>query len=298
MKLNLHWVITPLIWLAFTLQSIAGEDLTVSPQNYNHYYRQGSVALTSPVYRDFATSPLFYRGSGIAFSSSWLRRSLHRERLFSMGLELGAVSAFAPEGEFIRPLSVGMFHQLSLYYHQLWRLEALSDHRNNVKLGGALYTSQHIRSNPSLLNNALGLENLTHLMASAQLTRDISRTEPRKGYFFLFSTMLKPVKRDLRFQTNVGLLNFNYRPGYAYSYDAELVGLETSPLSWVLADYRWSLNGWRISTQIEYISYLPNGNARSIAYVWEAAHAPGRHEAFQMASHRIQYTMFFHTAKR
>lgn len=263
-----------------------------------NYYSQLSLGLTSPIYRDFATSPLFYRGVGINLGSAWLKHSDTRERKFKIGVGLNAMSALVPESDFINLGGSVTLVNLNLYYQRLWKLESLSNSKNNVKVGGAVITSQNIRINPSLNNNALGLENISNVMASGQLTRDISRKEPKQLNLLIFKPILKPVKRDFKFQLNAGILNFNYRPGYAYSYDSEMIGLETNPLSWAFSNYKWSMNGWRLNTQIEYIEYLPNGNARSWAYIWDAAHAPGKFEAFQMASHRIQYTLYFHNKKR
>ena len=268
---------------------------TLSPINY---YTQLSLGLTSPIYRDFATSPLFYRGVGINLSSAWLKHSEAKERIFKMDLGFSAMSALVPESDFINLSGSATLVNLNLYYQRLWKLESFSNTKNNLKVGGVAVTSQNIRLNNSLYNNALGLENISNVMASAQFTRDISRIEPKQWNLLIFKPILKPVKRDIRFQLNVGVLNFNYRPGYAYSYDSEIIGTETNPLTWAFSNYKWSMNGWRLNTQIEYIEYLANGNARSWSYIWDAAHAPGNFEAFQMASHRIQYTLYFHSKKR
>lgn len=263
-----------------------------------NFYSQLSLGVTSPIYRDFATSPLFYRGVGINLSSAWLKHSEVKERIFKIDLGFITLSALVPESDLINLNGSATLVNLNLTYQRLWKLNSLSNIKNNVKVGGVVITSQNIRLNNSLFNNALGLENISNVMASAQFTRDISRKESKQLNLFFFKPTLKPAKRDFRFQLNVGVLNFNYRPGYAYSYDSEMIGLETSPMSWAFSNYKWSMNGWRLNTQIEYIKYLPNGNARSLSYVWDAAHAPGKFETFQMASHRIQYTLYFHNKKR
>lgn len=276
------------------------QDSLNLPEVYypSNYYSQLSVGFSNPVYRDFATSPLFYNGLGVNLTSSWLKQSFIKEQKFQVGFGFSAVAASVPKSNFIEADGSASFFNLDLYYHHLWRLESFSDTKNNLKIGGAVIISQNLRINNYLQNNAVGLENISNLMASAQLTRDISRREPKQLNLLIFKPTLKPAERDLRFQLNMGVLNFNYRPGYAYSYDSEIVGTETNILEWALSNYKWSMNGWRLNTQIEFIKYLPNGNARSWSYIWEAAHAPGKFEAFQMASHRIQYTIFFHTNKR
>ncbi len=292
-----------LIFLFFLLSSFGfsqerdslTKDKTKLPSNY---YTLLSIGLKNPIYRDFATSPLFYKGIGIDLSAARLKRSDKRERIIDFGLGVSALSPSVPKSNYIQSGGSALFGDLRLFYQELWKLEALSNSKNNTKVGGSIISTQNIRSNLALENNAMGLENISNLMASAQWTRDISRTKTKQLNLWLFKPTLKPVKRELRFLLNVGVLNFNYRPGYAYSYDSEMNGVNTNPVKWVFESYKWSLNGWRLKTQLEYIQYLPNGNARSLAYIWEAAHAPGKHEPFQMASHRIQYTIHFHIKTR
>jgi hypothetical protein len=264
----------------------------------NYYYRQFTGGINIPTYRDFATSPLFYSGVGLQVQTAWIKRSDLRERSFDVSFGYNAMSARVPRNDYIQPAAGSTLLQLNLRYIRMWKLNALSSEKNNIKVGFVVHVTQDFRSNPSLLNNAYGFENITNMMASGQITRDISRKEARKINLLLFKPTLKPVKRDLRFQFNAGIFNFNYRPGYAYSYVGEIEGTETSSMSDILGDYTWSLNGWRVNTQLEYITYLPNGNARSWSYVWDAANAPGSYEAFQMASHQIRYTYYFQTKKR
>lgn len=260
----------------------------------SNFYSVLSIGLTSPLYRDFATSPLFYRGLGINLNTAWLRRNDKRERIFRIDLGFSALKPRVPKSKLIQPGGLAYYGNLTLYYHQLWKIEALSNEKFNMKVGGALNITQNVRANPALQNNAMGLENLSNLMASAQVTMDISRKTLKEYKRFT----LKPVKRELRLLVNVGVLNFNYRPGYAYTYDSEMNGTKSRPVAWAFSNYKLTLNGWRINTELEFIKYLPNGNARAWSYVWEAAHAKGRYEPFQMASHRIQYTLYFHSKKR
>ena len=301
MKYKAKFSLTLILQFMICTQGYSQSKEPLSPpektNTFNHY-RQFSQSLLIPVYRDFATSPLFYNGVGFNSSPGWLKRSNARERLIQFGTGFSAMTAKIPESDFIQPSSEAIFFNINLRYHQLWKLGPLSNEKDNIKVGGTLISSQNFRTNTSLQNNALGLENITNLMASAQITRDISRKEPRQLNLWLFKLTLKPVKRDLRFLFNAGILNLNHRPGYVYSYKSEIVGLETNALSWVLSNYKWSLNGWRFNTEFEYITYLPNGNAHSWAYVWDAAHAPGKHEAFQMASHQFRYTYYFYTKSR
>lgn len=281
---------------------VFGQEENVSVEEktkvQSDYYSILSAGANRPIYRDFATSPLFYNGFGLDVQTAWLKRSEKRERLFDMGIAANALNAKIPESNFLQAQSNAFLIQLNASYLQLFVLDRFSTDKSNIKVGGVVRSTQHLRVNPSLFNNALGLENSTNIMASGQIIRDISRNAPKKLNLLVFKPTLKPVKRDLRFLLNAGILNFNYRPGYAYSSQNEIIGIETQPISYVLSNYKWSLNGWRYNTEIEFIKYLPNGNARSLSYVWDAIHMPGRHESFQMASHQIRYRIFFHNKKR
>jgi hypothetical protein len=283
-------------FLSFSQES----DNLKKPENNSpiNLYALFSIGITNPIYRDFATSPLFYEGIGIEISRTWMKRSEERERIFGIGFGISFQTARIPESDFIQPGSIAGFGKFDLFYQELWKLDILSDNKNNTKIGGAILTTQNVRGNPDLQNNTLGLENISNIMASAQWTRDITRTETKQLNFWIWKPNLNPVKRDLRFLLNVGVLNFNYRPGYAYAYDSELIGMETNPVEWAFSNYKWSMNGWRIKTHLEYIKYLPKGNARSWSYVWEAAHTPGKFEDFQMASHQLRYTIYFNSNKR
>jgi hypothetical protein len=284
-----------LLFLFGSFQSFSQErDSLSETQLPKEIYTTFSFGLTNPIYRDFATSPLFYSGIGIELNSARLMRSEKRESLFEVGIGISAQTARVPKSDFIQPGSFAGYGKFQIFYQELWKIEALSDIKYNTKVGGAIVSTQNVRANPDLQNNTMGLENISNLMASAQWSLDVSRTETKQLNLWFWKPTLKPVKRDLRILLNVGVLNFNYRPGYAYSYDSELNGMETNPVEWAFENYKWSLNGWRLKTQVEYIKYLPNGNATSLSYVWEAAHAPGKFEDFQMASHQLKYTIYFH----
>jgi len=296
-KFFISLIFYPLIFSWNVFGQLNSDSIQQTDKLAANYYTKLSASITHPVYRDFATSPLFFRGIGLNLTAGWLNQSDLRERIFQIETVAAAMSPKTPKSDLIKARGLSFFGQLNAFYQELWKLEKFSSSRNNIKIGGALLITQNARINRGLQNNALGLESIYNLMASAQIKRDISRRKKKKINLFLFKPILKPVKRDLRFLLNIGVLNVNYRPGYAYSYDSELVGTETGPVKWEFDNYKWSLNGWRIQTQLEYIKYLNNGNARSWSYIWRAAHIPGRHEAFQMASHQIQFTLFFNSKK-
>ncbi|MFN4299786.1 MAG: hypothetical protein ACK4EX_08670 [Thermaurantimonas sp.] len=256
-------------------------------------YFSGNFSAGLVTYRDFATSPLFYSGPGLVLSTYNSDRSAQRDQM--LDLRFGFYSAFAmvPESSVLSSMTTATLSQVQVYYHYLMGIGRISNDQWNFKAGPSLVITQNIRINPALLNNALGLENLTNLMVTGLVTRDISRMRERRLNLYLFKVTLPERRRELRAQLNIGVLNFNFRPGYAYTYDAEIIGTETSPLEWALANYRWTMNGWRLQTRLEWLWYLHNGNAFCLLYEWDALHAPGRHEAFQMAIHNVGFAYYF-----
>lgn len=257
-----------------------------------------SVGLVVPVYRDFATSPLFYRGVGMNLGYGWLNTNFKRDRLFEMNLNGSVTLANTPRSDYYQTQTAGFLVSSNVYYHYLHRIEKLSSEKMNFKLGGAINGTQNIRVNPRLFNAALGLESILNLMVAGRLNRDISRTENKKIKFLFIEKTLLPIKRHWDFQANVGVLNFNRRPSYAYVYKEEWDGTDTNPALWIMEPYNWSMNGWRLGTRVEYSWFRPSGNGRKWAYIWDAAHVPGRFESFQMASHTLQYAIIINNNKR
>jgi len=299
-KRSLEIILVTLAINAITVSISYGKDKVSSDSViFSNYYRTFSFGLNSPTYRDFATSPLFYNGYGVYLQTSWVKESTRKERSLDIGLGFSGMSARIQKSDFLQPNTNTIFSQLTIRYQQLWQSDRFSNKRNNIKIGGVIQTSQNLRLNLEFDNSALGFENISNIMASGQITRDISRAESRQINLWIYKPTLKPVKRELRLQFNFGIMNFNYRPGYTNVYVDEFNGLETNPIGYLLSNYKWSFfNGWRANSELKLITYLKNGNARSWSYAWDAISAPGRYEKFQMASHQIRYTYYFSTKKR
>ncbi|GCD80751.1 hypothetical protein [Schleiferia thermophila] len=256
-------------------------------------YFSGQMAFSLATFRDFATSPLFYNGPGLSVSTNALYRSGRTDERLELSFGIFSTFASVPNSDVLQSGGFSVFNTINLYYHHLFFIRKISNDQFRIKVGPAFNSTQNIRVNQGLFNNALGLENIANLMIAASLVRDFSRLKDKKLNFYLFKFMLPARRRELHVQINSGILNFNYRPGYAYAYDGEIIGTETSPLNWALQNYRWNMNGWRLQTRLEWLWYLYNGNAFSLFYHWDAAHAPGQFEAFQMAVHRMGFSYYF-----
>lgn len=267
-------------------------------QVFRERYFRSSVGLASSSYRDLGTSPLFYDGTGLELQLGHLWLDPKWIFNFSTKATASASESRLPERLFWAEPSQAVFlnFQAEGRYLRFLPFEALDVLRAKNYLGLTWAWDFNARLNPSLQNASAGLELFTNLMLSAEHRWDLSRKEakPKK---ILFIKLKRPArKRELLFAWNVGLLNFNYRPGYAYLTDAEIDG----PLgpNYAFAGHRWSLNGWRLRTHIEYIVYKQNGNAQSVAYTWEALQAPGKYHLYQQAFHSLRYCLYFQSAKK
>ncbi len=274
---------------------VVGQERGVLQNDSLHksWYIVSSSALGTVLYRDFATSPLFYWGPSIRLSPGGLMQSQKVDMQWNIDIAAAVVLARAPKSTFSKTLTGALALSGELYFHYLRHITIQVNNRFKAKIGGATMVTSNVRYNSSLGNNGIGVDNMVNLMFAAKFTKDISRLQERVLNLYIFKPTLKPVKRELSLQINTGILNFNHRPGYAYTYEAEINGTETTPVNWLFDNYYWSMNGWRLHTRINFTRYHSNGNARQWSYVWDAVHAPGKHEAFQMATHRIQYSLLF-----
>ncbi len=271
-------------------------ETTADSGGVRQRYFQSYVGSYQPILRDYATSPLFYNGSGLSMGIGWLKRSPKQERSFLMQISGAMTNAAVPESNFLEASASGYLLQFGMRHQRLWTIKKLNTGPFVVKAGGALFSDQNIRVNPSLQNNAGGFENITNLMVAGQVSMDLSRKSERTIDLFVVKRTLRPVQRHLRLLMNVGVFNFNFRPGYSYTYESELTG-KTVSLLWIFSNYKWSMNGYRLHTELEYFRQASSGNAYSWSYVWDAAHVSGRYEAMQLASHQIKYTLYFRTRK-
>lgn len=274
-------------WLIFSLLLVsygAFGQTTNTIFNESRKLMALSINMDYGLYRDFSTSPLFYKMPGVGFAASGIYSLPKAENRFDI------------EGDFL--YWNALFIRINSYYHYIHKIPVFKSEKWDLKVGGAFTFTQNFRSNSALQNAQIGYESFANVMVVGKISRDLSRLEPKDYKCWFLKGTKKAIKRLISFQLNVGILNFNHRPStYNYVYLGSINGTELS-LSEFFDEYQWKLNGWRFGTQIEYSWYYPSGNGRKIAYIWEAAHAPGTFEPFQMASHKLQFTILINNKKR
>mgnify|MGYP001456661922 CR=1 FL=1 len=245
-----------------------------------------TFGLNSSKYRDFATSPLFYSGTPKSWGLS--RHRLDDKKETHIGLSYASGTYTNSFNSHIAPSSVKI---LSVYYSQLYQLNKFSSEKLNVKVGGLFNTTANLRINPSLQNNAGGIEVIPTLLGSIKLTKDISRKEAKNKKFIFIKYKLKKRTRNLAFNLNVGLLNSSLRNGYAYTGQSSI--LNTPKL---FDRYEFKMfSGFRMSSAFDYTISLNNKNKIQLSYLWDAYKTGGDLDQFNMISHTFKITLLFNT---
>ncbi|MEX1188428.1 MAG: hypothetical protein WED33_04165 [Bacteroidia bacterium] len=274
------------------LQSVKGDSLEIPEMtpyslSYSDFY--SGFGYSNITFRDYATSPLFYDARAIAMQIGWpvVREKVRME--FGMDALAGVGSARVPQKSEFTVTNVASIFSGNLHFDYLRRMD-FSNFKGKVWLGASIQSRLNFRQNRTLGNNGTGLDGLFNLMASGRLEKDFSRNAG-EGKAWLFFKRKSKVSRVLSFQLNIGLLNLNYRPGYAYGGFSEFDGSNTSSLQFLLNDHTWSLNGLRIQSQIEWIINKKKKYSDRWVYSWELLTAPGKYEKFQMVVHNFTYSM-------
>ncbi len=244
-------------------------------------YIELSLGKSNSKFRDFATSPLFYKGLPTAFG---IRKTRDKNMtLVSFGMEyiFGNYHSNFNDHEATSQVRSLSFDYSRMYHSNLTRWD-----KTDLFLGGKVVSTANLRINPSLLNNNVGFEMFANIMGSAMVQRDISRNRLKSKKILFIKYKLKPRKRDLSYRLNLGIVNTNYRNGYSYIGQSALLNEFE-----LFEDYKYSvLSGLRIGSQIDYRVYL-NNNALVFSYVWDAYKTGNKMDKLEMSQHIFKLSM-------
>jgi len=244
------------------------------------------VGINNLTFRDFATSPLFYKGLTTHVGLSRLKADQRRESELAVTYSFGK-----PKTDFNENVTTSQFKRFEIYYSQLYRFGGWSNDNFNTNWGWMLNTTGNFRINSALQNNALGMELFPTIFASFKLTKDISRQEEKDKKFLFVKYKLKEKQRNLSLRLNIGLLNSSFRNGYVYSGQKDVLNEST-----LFDGYEFkAFSGFRASTGLDYTRYLKNKNAIQISYIWDAYQTGGNLDKFEMANHIFKFTLLFNT---
>ncbi len=237
------------------------------------------------IFRDLATSPLFYKWMIPNFNLGYKKIDSKKETAFRVNYTSGNHS------HSIMNYGTNKLWSLNIDIYKLYQLKKLSTEKWNYKIGGSLQFTNNFRINEILENNAYGFESFLNVLFSQKLTRDISRKIEKNKTIWLFKIHRKPRKRELSYQLNIGLINNYLRNGYAYLGQSEVINDFK-----LLDDYKFGfLKGYRANSAINYTTYLKNNNALQFSYSWDVLSTGNnnKNNRFEMASHKIQFSLLF-----
>ncbi len=285
-----------LICLLLILPGVVWSQTDVKPLSPKELRKQRPLYINMTAgsgisyYNDFATSALTYTGFPLYVSGSLLRSDHLKESELGFGLTEGS-NCIALAGDDVYDSS---FENFELFYNQLYKINLLSSERFNFKFGWKLHNAIILRSNSSLLNNSFGAEIFPSLMGSFKVTADLSRRQAVDKKFLFIRYKLKPVKRDLSFRMNIGIVNGVYRNKFAYIGQSDL--LNDSQL---FDNYQFNIfTGFRASTSLDYTVFLNNKNALRCSYVWDVYKTGKQIEIFQLANHSLRVSLLFNLNNR
>lgn len=260
--------------LASSLNLIAHEITTLEWRDKNNI----SIGLEKSrgLFRDFATSPLFYTGLPTGLTIYKNRIKAGSEVSFGGTYTFGNFS-----NNFNDHSSISAFNSIDGEYSRMYHYHGFQRDKYHFRVGGKLVGNAILRQNPDLRNNGVGIDFFANLMGSFLVGKDISR-KTTKEKWFLFKYRLKPRKRNLSLRFNLGLINSHYRNGYAYSGQSALLNEFN-----LFDDYNFKiLSGYRVSTELDYTVYL-NSNALKFSYHWEAFSTAQKTDKLDVAFHTL-----------
>lgn len=235
-------------------------------------------------FRDFATSPLFYSGIIPTYSVGYKKNDDKREGLFDIHYTAGSQKYKIVEND-----TKTKFWSLTFNYHKLYQIKSWSNEKWNFKTGGAVQITNNFRINEILENNAYGYEGFLNVLFSNKISRDISRNRTINKIFWIFHYNRKPRKREISYQLNIGACNNYVRNGFIYLGQSDVINNFH-----LLDNYKAGIfKGYRINSSLNYTIYLKNKNAIQFSYNWDALSTIGKFDRFDMASHRLNFSLLF-----
>lgn len=225
-------------------------------------------------FRDFATSPLFYKGTAKTISLFVDRPSDKKDMFIQVRYSAGTYHYDRSETVIVSKLK-----SASARYSMLWKINPVSGDKLNIKVGGTFDAWADLRINKGLQNNAAGAELFTTLFLSIKASHPVVITETKKFWFLKFN----PRYRNTCFQLNLPVMNNTFRNSYIYTSTTGLDGRTNTNL---FKGYEFqAFSGLRLSTNLMYEQAVFNNNILRFTYDWDMLLSGKKYDQFQMANH-------------
>lgn len=253
-------------------------------------YLQVGLGLNRGSLRDFATSPITYKGVLFNYSIGYQKMDTAREVKFTTRFNSGSYSYKRKEGVDVK--SRASMYVLYLNYYRLYRLNKLSNSNWHIQAGGMFDANVDFRVNDDLMNAGFGYEFFNTFFLSGKVTRRWERTETVHKKFLFIKYKRNPRVALLSYQLNLPVMHNSLRNGFAYIGNE---GLNTSP---VFKEYEYKpFGGIRFCSELAYTRQMQNGNMWRISYLWDAYTSGKDHNRFELSNHIAEVSLLFHLNK-
>lgn len=288
LKIQLLFAVLSYLLLPYTGH---GQELTRKQMRKQRpKYIQVGVGINRGTLRDFATSPITYKGMLANVSLGSLKMDTLRETRFITRFNSGVYDYKRTDGITVK--SKAAQYILFLKYYKLYRIGALSNRKWNVKAGGMADINTDLRINPDFMNAAYGYEVFGTLSLSGKVTRRFERKEAVTRKFWFIKHTFKPMVVFLSYRLNVPVINNTIRNGFAYLPNE---GINTLP---IFKEYRVrTFYGVHFSSELAFTKQMQNGNMWRISYFWDAYAAGKQYDRIEVAHHILEFSLLFHLNK-
>lgn len=253
-------------------------------------YLQVGLGLNRGSLRDYATSPITYKGVLFNYSIGYLKMDTAREVKFTARFNNGRYKYKRTTG--IQSDSRASMYVLYLNYYRLYRINKLSSSNWYVQVGGMFDANLDFRINDGLMNAGYGYESFNTFFLSGKVTRRWERTETVHKKFLFIKYKLNPRVALFSYQLNLPVMHNSLRNGFAYIGNE---GLNTSP---VFKEYEYKpFGGIRFCSELAYTRQMQNGNMWRISYLWDAYTSGRGYNRFELANHIAEFSLLFHLNK-
>lgn len=253
-------------------------------------FLQTGIGLNKFSVRDFATSPLTYKGVLFNFSLAHLAVDSAREVKYGMRLNIGGTKYTRTDGVDVKTNAT--IFLLGVNYYRLYGINSISNDKWNFKVGGMADANLAVRLNGDLMNAGYGYEMMNTLFLSGKVTRTFVRKEPVTYKLGFIKRTLKPRVIHLSYQLNLPVMHNALRNGYAY------IGNESINEPILFNEYEYQpFTGVRFNSELAYTNVMHNGNRWRISYIWDAYTADDAFNRLEVANHLFEFSLLFRLNK-
>ena len=181
------------------------------------YKELGGFGIGIINFTDGATSPLFYKGPAFSYARAKVKINKKRESQFGTRVLLGLTGARVNDER-----DFSTYIGIDVYYTYLQNVPKLSFSNVDVLIGGTIDLTSIVRINRALLNNSIGSDFFPALMGSIKLKKAFHKKSIWNQVLdspilsWIQAKKQRPsVHQEISFQADVGLINTNFRNGFA-----------------------------------------------------------------------------------